>query len=192
MKTLITSLLVVGLGSPAIAGPDFATPSPRGRELAASHGTSEIGPLDDVVFDHDSAQLMSSAVDQIKSAARWLLAHRDHRVVLEGYADSTGFVLYNEDLATRRAETVRQLLLRHGVPSDRIVLVIYGEIGARRGPHPLDRRVVLYASKLPIKQIVAASLDRKEARAAVWTQNNTLFTEHRERRNQGRTQISSR
>jgi len=178
MKTLFASLFLAALTTPAAAGPDFTSPSPRTRPLAASPASSEIGPLDDVVFATDSTQLTESAFLQIESAARWLRQHPDHKLVLEGYTDGTGGFLYNEDLATRRAFMVRQHLMVVGVSPDHIMMVVYGEQGAKGGENPLDRRVVLYATKLSPPQIAAASFDRKHALSSFWRQDGVLVTEN--------------
>lgn len=174
MKSLLASLLVAALAAPAAAGPDFVAPTPQPRPLAASTGTSEIGPLDDVVFDHDSYALLPSSMTQIYRAARWLRANPRHRIVLEGYADSTGSNAYNEALSLRRAHAVRDQLIAAGVGRDRIVVAVYGEHGATRGDHPLDRRVVMYASTAPADWLARASLQRKQARTAMWHRGGTL------------------
>lgn len=187
MKTLLASILVAALAAPAVAGPDFTSRSPRAHSLAASPASSEIGPLDDIVFATNSTALFESSNAQIESAARWLKKHDGHKIVLEGYADSVGLDVYNEDLATRRAFVVRQHLIARGVPADRIIMVVYGEEGAYGGEDPLDRRVVMYATKLEPQQIARASIDRKNARSAAWIQGKALFTETK-----ARTVISTR
>jgi outer membrane protein OmpA-like peptidoglycan-associated protein len=151
---------------PAAAGPDFTSRSPRGHSLAASTGSSEIGPLDDIVFATNSTELFESSSLQIESAARWLRQHEHERIVLEGYADSVGLALYNEDLATRRAFVVRQHLIARGIAPDRIIMVVYGEEHAYGGEYPLDRRVVMYATKLSPKQI--ARVDRRKRAVGCW------------------------
>ena len=187
MKTLLASILVAALATPAVAGPDFTSRSPHARPLAASPASSEIGPLDDIVFATNSTTLFESSDAQIESAARWLRNHDSQRVVLEGYADSVGMEAYNEDLATRRAFVVRQHLIARGVAPDRIIMVVYGEEGAYGGEYPLDRRVVMYTTKLSPQQIARASLDRKSALSAAWIQGKALFTETK-----ARTVISTR
>lgn len=181
MKTLMASLMAFALATPAFAGPDFNSKSPRAGELSASPASSEIGPLDDVVFATNETLLGDAAHAQIETAARWLKRHRNERIVLEGYADSVGWSTYNEDLATRRAFNVRQHLIGQGIAADRIIIVVYGEEGAFGGENPLDRRVVMYATKLTPKQIARASIDRKNALSAAWVQGKALFTETRPR-----------
>jgi outer membrane protein OmpA-like peptidoglycan-associated protein len=187
MKTLLASILVTVLAAPAVAGPDFTSRSPRAHSLSASPSSSEIGPLDDVVFATNSTQLFESSDAQIDSAAAWLRKHKNHRVVLEGYADSVGMALYNEDLATRRAFVVRQHLIARGISPERIIMVVFGEEGAYGGEYPLDRRVVMYTTKLTPQQIARASIDRKNALSAAWVQDKALFTETK-----ARTVISTR
>jgi hypothetical protein len=182
---LLASLLVVASGviaaaDPPARGPDFlgALP-PRGvpHGLSASDGTAPIAPLDVVAFANGSAALLPSAIAQIDTCAKWLHAHPRFKIVLEGHTDHLGTAEYNEDLATRRAEIVRHHLMAWGIPSDRILLVIYGEADATDDVNINDRRVVMYASDRPTKEIVTASLDHMHARAAVWTQRGTLFQE---------------
>jgi outer membrane protein OmpA-like peptidoglycan-associated protein len=182
MKTLLVSLLFAAAATPAAAGPDFVTDDRPNKKLAASEGTQPQTPLDDVVFEHDSSVLISSALQQIETVAHWMLAHPGHRVVLEGHANSLGAAVHNEDLALRRADMVRMHLVDHGVPSDRILIVGYGETGAQKRPNPIDRRVVIYASKEPLAKLVAASMD-KGAVTTMWTHNEVLFTERRGAKN---------
>lgn len=192
MKTLLVSLLLAAAAAPAAAGPDFVTDDHPTRKLAASEGTRPQTPLDDVVFEHDSSVLISSALAQIETAARWMLAHPGYRVVLEGHANSAGAPAYNEDLALRRADMVRMHLVDRGVASDRILVVGYGESAAQKRPNPIDRRVVLYASREPIARLVAAAMD-KGAVTTMWTHNEVLFSERRGSKNvNARTPVATR
>ncbi len=186
MKTkLLASLLLVGSGviaaaDPAVRGPDFVAahpPSAVAKGLAASDGTAPIEPLDVIAFGNGSAALLSSGAAQIDTAAKWLHGHPGYKMVIEGHTDHAGTHLYNEDLATRRAEVVRHRLMSEGIASDRIVLVIFGDTDATDDLNINDRRVVVYASQLPTRQIVTASLDHEHAQLAVWTQKGTLFQE---------------
>lgn len=152
---LLASLLSVS--APAAAGPDFGTPNPEPRASAASDGRGELGPFDDVVFEYNSHALLPAAQEQLATAAKWQRAHKDYRLVLEGYADSSGRAQYNAELAERRATLVRNHLIALGVPPDQLIVVVYGEAVSRRGAHPLDRRVVLYATKLDALDVLATA-----------------------------------
>ncbi len=192
--TLLASMLLVASGAlaaadPAPRGPDFVAahpPSAVGHGLAASDGTAPIEPLDVIAFAHGSAALLSSGVAQVDTAARWLHEHPNLRLVIEGHTDKTGSADYNENLATRRAETVRRMLMQKGIASDRLVLITYGENDTA------DRRVVMYASDRPVQEIVTASLDHGNAIAAVWTRNGTLYQEQSTQGREPREIIATR
>ncbi|HSK03610.1 MAG TPA: OmpA family protein [Kofleriaceae bacterium] len=179
MKTLLATLVLAAAATPAAAGPDFVTSTPRPRALAASDGVTQIAPMDDVLFESDADALSPLAQQQLASAAAWLERNPRYRLVLEGYTDAAGQPFYNEDLATRRAAHARAHLITLGVPSHRIIIVVYGEAAARASRDPLARRVVLYATHLPPRTIAAASLDRKRALSAVWVEQGTLYTQER-------------
>ncbi len=176
MKSLLVTLLLAAAAVPAAAGPDFVAKASH-RDLAASDGRRPILPTDDVVFEHNSTNLIDSAQTQILTAARWLKDHPGTLLVLEGHANSTGSTAYNEDLAMRRAELVRQHLIGNGVPSDRLMIVVFGEQGAQATASPIDRRVVMYASREPAQTIVRKSLARGKALSAAWTRKGVLFSE---------------
>jgi outer membrane protein OmpA-like peptidoglycan-associated protein len=179
MKSLFaTVLLIAAAALPAAAGPDFVANTPVSKPLAAAaEARNAILPQDDVAFEHDSDALIPSSHQQIETTARWLKGHASARIVLEGHADSIGTDVYNEDLATRRAESVRRHLIGHGIAADRILVLVYGEADAKKIPSPIDRRVVLYASTDPVEQIVQASLIHRNALTAMWTDKGVLFTE---------------
>lgn len=188
MKTPIMVAFWLSASVIASADPDFVGTHARGvpSNLAVSDAKTPIDPGDDVAFEFGSAVLLPAAYDTIDRAAAWIVHHPDHRLVIEGHTDLVGTHEYNADLATRRAEAVRQYLIhKKGLPSDRMVLVIYGEAS------PDDRRAVIYASTRPVREIVAASLDFGHAEVAVWTNNGTLLREARSP-NQKREVIATR
>lgn len=66
--------------------------------------------------DHDDPS-NPSALD---SNAQWLKDHPTVRFYVDGYASSRGELIYNLALAQRRAEWVKQALIRRGVAENRI------------------------------------------------------------------------
>jgi outer membrane protein OmpA-like peptidoglycan-associated protein len=178
MTTLAFSLTALITAVPAaFAGPDFVT-SDRAKPLAASDAHREEQPQDDVVFDYDSAALSDTSRLQLRSVAHWLYIHPRASIVLEGHADSTGPRHHNADLASRRALATRQHLTSIGVAPDRIVVALYGENRARVPADRWDRRVKVFATTLPMSQLVAAELDR-DALEVSWTQNHAAYHESR-------------
>ncbi|HEY4241538.1 MAG TPA: OmpA family protein [Kofleriaceae bacterium] len=168
----------MALAAPAaFAGPDF-TAHDHAKPEAASTGDSPIAPTDDVTFALDSDQLTPAAHEQLRIASKWLARHPEQRLVLEGHTDSLGRKSWNEDLSTRRLNSARNQLIALGVKSDRIVLVVYGEVGAQKAPNLNERRVIFYPSTQAVQQIVSESILNKHALGAVWTQGGTLYTQN--------------
>jgi outer membrane protein OmpA-like peptidoglycan-associated protein len=179
--TKLAVALLIALPALASADPDFigppAPPSAVPSSLAASSGARPIDPLDVIAFADDSHVLSATARSQLSAASQWLVRHREHRIVVEGHTDRAGTRGYNDELGLGRAEVVRAYLMSHGVESDRIVVVVYGEADAKRGVDANDRRAVIFASALPVRELVTSSLANRKARLAVWTQHGTIFSE---------------
>lgn len=79
----------------------------------------KIQDLKDVVFDFDTHE---SAAEQaiIEANAQWLKDHPDVRIRLAGYTDIRGSIVYNLALSQRRADTIKQELVRMGIAENRI------------------------------------------------------------------------
>jgi outer membrane protein OmpA-like peptidoglycan-associated protein len=179
MKTTLAALLLtssVALADNAPIGPDFVGTAPRAHidpSLTASGAMNRIDPVDIVAFRYNSPDLSSSALVQIDRSAAWLKRHPRFRLVLEGHTDRLGVDPYNEDLATRRVQAVRERLMRRGITSDRIVLITYGEAQAIAPENPEDRRVVMFASDQPVRDVVATQLGHRHALVATWTEQGS-------------------
>ena len=76
-----------------------------------------------ITFAHDG---FDHALDQdtLNADVQWLKDHASARFYIEGYTSSTGSAAYNMNLSLRRAEWVRQLLIRKGIAEKRIVLAV--------------------------------------------------------------------
>lgn len=85
-------------------------------------------PHAEVYFDAGSARLRPEAQAAITANARWLAANPETvKVVLEGHADERGSDVSNRTLGARRAEVVRDALVKAGIDRGRIQAVSYGE-----------------------------------------------------------------
>ncbi len=74
----------------------------------------------------------SSAIDDenraiIEAHAKYLVANKNVKLVLEGHTDERGTREYNLALGERRAKAVERMMKVLGVSSDRIKTVSYGE-----------------------------------------------------------------
>lgn len=172
-NTLLASLLLaLGAAGPAAAGPDV---------------------VHDIAFSPDRSTLHAASAQQLDTVARWLRRHPGMKLVLEGHADSTGTAGYDEELAARRADMVRMHLIGHGISSDRILVVVYGEATAKPDASSIDRRVVLSATAEPLDTVAERLLEQHRARHATWTRKGVLFTQsHTPRAREGRRTVATR
>jgi len=102
-----------------------------------------------VNFDFDKDGIRADAGVILDEAAGMLTgAHTGARVRIEGHADATGPEAYNQGLSERRAKSVRDYLISHGVEASRLTSVGYGESrpissNDTREGRALNRRVEL-------------------------------------------------
>lgn len=106
-------------GQGASAGGDFAT-----------HPWDDpSNPLSNrvIYFQFDSSEVAAADRETIANHARYLAAHKDLTVTLEGHTDERGSREYNIGLGERRANAVRDLMIVQGVADSQIKTVSYGE-----------------------------------------------------------------
>lgn len=94
--------------SPAKEGPKVTT-TPQPKSYRAQ-----------VNFAFESAELGSDGRKLLDELARQLLAADLEKLTATAHADRIGTVAYNEDLAERRAESIRDYLLEKGVPEEAV------------------------------------------------------------------------
>jgi outer membrane protein OmpA-like peptidoglycan-associated protein len=83
--------------------------------------------LGSVLFESGKANLRSGAQRTVERVAEFLNEYPDRSILVEGFTDSEGSESYNRDLSKRRAQAVRDLLVRHGVDGSRVETEGYGE-----------------------------------------------------------------
>lgn len=83
--------------------------------------------LNDVRFDTNSANLKPSSFASLNELAELLLLKKTLKIELAGHTDGDGDNEYNLELSQRRADVVRNYLLKKGVPKERVTAVGYGE-----------------------------------------------------------------
>jgi outer membrane protein OmpA-like peptidoglycan-associated protein len=69
----------------------------------------------DVLFDFDKATLRPNAEETLAKAAAFIKERATGVVRIEGHTDSKGNDAYNQRLSERRADSVRQWFVRHGL-----------------------------------------------------------------------------
>jgi len=111
-----TAMLTLGykFGAPVAAAPP---PPPVGATPAQYI----------VFFDFDRATLTAQALTTIKQAAAAAKSGNRTRIGVTGHADRAGSDAYNMALSLRRANAVKDALVREGIPATGIVVVGRGE-----------------------------------------------------------------
>ncbi|QDL53704.1 OmpA family protein [Rhodoferax aquaticus] len=83
--------------------------------------------LSDVLFGTDLARLNGDGIRTAQKLANILQENPQRRVLIEGFADSTGSSAHNQELSERRANAVMEALQNLGIPAGRIDAKGYGE-----------------------------------------------------------------
>jgi outer membrane protein OmpA-like peptidoglycan-associated protein len=82
-----------------------------------------------VFFDWDRSNLSAQALNTIKQAAGAYKTKGNARITATGHTDTSGPEAYNMALSLRRANTVKDALVREGVPATAIAVIGRGEAG---------------------------------------------------------------
>ena len=80
-----------------------------------------------VFFDWDRANLSQQALNTIKQASDAYKAKGNARITATGHTDTSGSASYNMALSLRRANAVKDALVRNGVPAQAITVVGKGQ-----------------------------------------------------------------
>lgn len=81
----------------------------------------------DIYFDFDSYVVKDEYRPLVEAHAKYLQAHPNAQVTLQGNADERGSREYNLALGQRRADSVKKMMELLGVPSKQIDTVSFGK-----------------------------------------------------------------
>jgi len=99
-----------------------------------------------VHFGFDSFAIQGEEnLKALQEIARYMSAHPETYVFVEGHADERGAAAYNLALGSRRANAVRTFLVQNGVNPDQLFTISYGKerplaMGHDEQSHNLNRR----------------------------------------------------
>ena len=104
-----------------------------------------------IYFRFNDAKVTESGKANVKAQASWLNTYRNTKATIEGNCDERGTEEYNMALGARRADSVKNELLKYDVASDRVKTISYGKArpvavvdpanpGNAENVHALNRR----------------------------------------------------
>ena len=132
MRSVLVVLLVFVVGCPKKADPTPPTPvevevQPPPPRPEVDRTNSEPATLRRVQFDYDSVSVAASSAEALRHNVTVLQERPGTRIEVQGHADERGTTEYNLGLAQRRAEAVKERMVRMGIAASRITSISYGE-----------------------------------------------------------------
>lgn len=124
---MVRKLLMIGLAVGFLSGCACHTKRVNPEDGNIGTISDGSGPLKDVNFAFDSAELSESAKATLKANAEYLKANAGVKAQVEGHCDERGTNEYNMALGNRRATAAQKYLRGLGVEANRLSTVSYGE-----------------------------------------------------------------
>jgi peptidoglycan-associated lipoprotein len=119
---------------PAAAQPQTPLPPTQGpvtqQPQGAVPGSTQdfvVNVGDRVYFDTDAYDIRSDAMPILDAQSAWLRRYPSVQVRIEGNCDERGTREYNLALGARRANSVRDYLVSHGIDASRITTISFGK-----------------------------------------------------------------
>jgi peptidoglycan-associated lipoprotein len=115
--------------SSAAPAPEAAPSGPVGSSIVPGSRADFLQQVgtDTIHFGTDKSDVDGEATGILTAQAKWLVAHANVRVTLEGHCDERGTREYNLALGDRRATAAKNFLVGQGVAADRINTISYGK-----------------------------------------------------------------
>ncbi|MBX9947311.1 MAG: OmpA family protein [Reyranella sp.] len=138
-----------------------------------------------VFFDWDRSNLSQQALNTVQQAASAFKTRGSARLTTTGHTDTSGPEGYNMALSLRRASTVKDALVRDGVPATAINVVGRGEAGlmVQTGDgvrEPQNRRVEIVVDGTQVAGVFSDPRSYCKALSDKWRQFRTSQLDTRE------------
>nr|AAD24556.1 OprF [Pseudomonas fuscovaginae] len=144
---------LVGLGVNFGGSGGKVAPAPAPAPVAQEPAPAPEAPVAEVVkveldvkFDFNKAVVKPNSYGDVKNLADFMKQYPQTTTVVSGHTDSVGTDAYNQKLSQRRADAVKQVLVKDGIAPNRIQSVVYGKTrpvadNATEAGRAINRRV---------------------------------------------------
>ncbi|MBR4741446.1 MAG: OmpA family protein [Desulfovibrio sp.] len=128
-KKNIEAIAAMNPQSQVVRGEDLVTSDAEVERFvtAVFCGEAEVIVLRGVNFAFDSYALDAKAMGILNEACEVIKSNANKTVVLSGWTDSKGSDAYNRTLSQRRATSVKNYLMKQGIPASRMTAVGRGK-----------------------------------------------------------------
>lgn len=83
--------------------------------------------IENVFFKFDQSNLIITPDEKLKKVADYLVKNEDAKIAVIGYTDAVGSNAYNDKLAMKRANLIKDILVKIGAKDEQIQTIAYGE-----------------------------------------------------------------
>jgi K(+)-stimulated pyrophosphate-energized sodium pump len=147
------------VGGAAVTGAAAAIAAPAAAVVAAPKAIVEVDKAPETLkggsypesvsmyFDSGKVELPADAAAQVAKVVEYSKSGPNTKIGLSGFHDASGDPAKNAELAKNRARAARDMLVKAGVPEDRIIMVKPQQMSAGSPDDKAARRVDIYPAQ---------------------------------------------
>lgn len=163
---VVGAAVLISCSQKPLDGELMAAPNPRALpELPKALRPQEKAVLEElrsVHFDYNKSDLKPEARKIIAENVKWLKAHPEVSVQIEGHCDERGTREFNYKLGEKRAEKTKALMVASGISADRISTVSYGAMSGQNENTWRNNRRAVFVLIYPGKKTPEDEVAKKQ------------------------------
>ena len=132
--------------------------------------------IDNIHYDFDKATLRPESTEALDQLVELLNENPNVTIELSAHADYRGSAAYNKRLSQRRAESVVQYLIEHGISADRLTPVGYGKEKPKTIRRKLTEKYPFLKENDILTEEFIKKLDEKQQEICNQLNRRTEFT----------------
>lgn len=98
-----------------------------GPRIAGIREELDLLVVSDIHFDTDKSDIRPDQLERLDNDLKYFKEHEYCKIMIEGHCDERGTEEYNFSLGQRRAQTVKDYLIRNGIAADRLHTISKGK-----------------------------------------------------------------